>query len=107
MPRFDDTIFAPATAPGRAGVAVVRISGPHAGAALGTLTRKPLPQRRRATRARLLDASGAAIDDALVLWFPAPASFTGEDVAELHVHGGRAVLGALSDALARMPGVRI
>ncbi len=105
--RFDDTIFAPATAPGRAGVAVMRISGPHAGAALRALTHKPLPEPRRATRARLLDASGAAIDDGLVLWFPAPASFTGEDVAELHVHGGRAVLGALSDALAHRPGVRI
>jgi tRNA modification GTPase len=107
MPRFDDTIFAPATAPGRAGVAVVRVSGPQAGAALSALTRKPLPEARRATRARLLDAAGAAIDDALVLWFPGPASFTGEDVAELHVHGGRAVLGAVSDALVRMPGVRI
>ena len=68
--RFDDTIFAPATAPGRAGVAVVRISGPHAGAALGALTGKPLPPPRRAVRARLCDAAGEVIDDGLALWFP-------------------------------------
>jgi tRNA modification GTPase len=102
-----DTIYAPATAAGVAGVAVVRVSGPQAGAALQTLARKT-PEPRVATRARLIDpADGGALDDALVLWFPAPASFTGEDVAEFHLHGGRAVLNGALAALARLPGLRL
>ncbi|MEW5727219.1 MAG: tRNA uridine-5-carboxymethylaminomethyl(34) synthesis GTPase MnmE, partial [Pseudomonadota bacterium] len=94
----DDTIFALASAPGRAGVAVFRLSGPGAGVALRALTGKEPPQPRKAVRARL-GHGGDAIDDGLALWFPAPASFTGEDVAELHLHGGRAVAQALSEAL--------
>ena len=101
-----DTIFALSSGAGRAGVALVRVSGPTAGPTLGDLTRTDLPQARRATRARIVDAAGAAIDEALVLWFPAPASFTGEDVAELHVHGGAAILAALVEALAARPGLR-
>lgn len=102
------TIFAPATAAGRAGVAVVRISGPQAGAALERLTGKPLPPPRRATRARLrAPRDGQVLDDGLVLWFPGPASFTGEDVAELQVHGGRAVLTAILEALGSLPGLRL
>src|SRR5690606_6928464 len=61
----------------------------------------------RASRAVLRDPdSGAALDDALVIWFPEPASFTGEDVVEFHVHGGRAVIEAVATALARVPGLR-
>jgi tRNA modification GTPase len=92
------TIFAPATAPGRAAVAVVRISGPATRAALAVLTPRALKPRRAALRT-LRTAAGDVIDTALVLWFPAPASYTGEDSAELHVHGGPAVVGALSEAL--------
>ena len=106
-----DTIYAPSTAPGPAGLAVIRLSGPQAGAALRALTGKALPHAlprpRVATRAILRDAAGEPLDDALVLWFPAPASFTGEDVAELHIHGGRAVLAAVLGALARLPGLRL
>ncbi|HTQ13186.1 MAG TPA: tRNA uridine-5-carboxymethylaminomethyl(34) synthesis GTPase MnmE [Rhizomicrobium sp.] len=101
-----DTIYALSSAPGRAGVAVVRLSGPAAGTVLEALTGKPLPPPRRARPARLMDRTGAAIDDALVLWFAAPASFTGEDVAEFHLHGGRAILDALFAALADRPGLR-
>lgn len=97
----NDTIFAPATAPGRAGVAVLRISGAHVRAALAALG-VALPKPRVAT---LADAGG--IDKALVLWFPAPASFTGEDVAELHVHGSRAVMQALIATLSALPGLRL
>jgi tRNA modification GTPase len=101
------TIYAPATAAGVAGVAVVRVSGPNAGDAMRAIARK-LPAPRVATRARLIDpADGQPLDDALVLWFPAPASFTGEDVAEFHLHGSRAVLHATLDALARLPGLRL
>src|SRR3546814_8317290 len=102
-----DTIFAPSTAPGRAGVAVVRISGPAAGAALRAVGGIKLPPPRRATLRTLLDPrDGQAIDRGLLLWFPGPASFTGEDLGELHLHGGRAVVAAALDALAGLPGLR-
>lgn len=101
-----DTICALASGAGRAGVAVVRVSGPRAGEALEALSGS-LPRPRVASLRRLKDASGAALDDALVLWFPAPASFTGEDVAEFHLHGGPAVVAATIDAVIRLPGVRL
>ncbi len=102
------TIFALATAPGRSGVAVVRVSGPGSAAALSALTRRPLPEPRRAGRTTLRDpATGDALDDALVLRFQAPASFTGEDVVELHLHGGRAVVSGVIDALSALPGLRL
>jgi tRNA modification GTPase len=98
------TIFAPATAPGRAGVSLIRISGPEAGAALRWLAGS-LPEARRASLRRLRDGEDL-LDTALVLWFPAPSSFTGEDVVELHLHGGRAVLSGMLEALAKRPGLR-
>jgi len=93
-----DTIFAPATASGRAAIAVVRLTGPRTEVALRTLA-GGLPPPRRASVRRLFAPTGAEIDRALVLWFPGPASYTGEDAAEFHVHGGRAVVGALLEAL--------
>jgi len=93
-----DTIFALATAPGRAAVAVIRISGPDAGAALRALSGRPSRPRRAAMR-RLCASDGEALDEALVLWLPAPASYTGEDVAELQLHGGGAVVGRVTGAL--------
>jgi tRNA modification GTPase len=105
--RIDDTIFAPATAPGRAGIAVIRISGPHttdALTALGVVSEAP----RRLRRARFRDpASGEIIDDGLVARFPAPRSYTGEDMAELHVHGSPAVVSALLVILGRQAGLRL
>ena len=102
---MSDTIFAPATAAGRAAVAVVRLSGPKTASALRTLA-GDLPEPRRASVRRLFAPDGAEIDQGLVLWFPAPGSYTGEDAAELQVHGGRAVVGALVDALAAV-GLRL
>ena len=103
-----DTIFAPATAPGRAGIALIRISGPGAAPALAALTGRATPQPRIATRVRLSDpASGDPVDDGLALWFPGPASFTGEDVAELHIHGGRATVAAVLHILGCRPGLRL
>lgn len=102
---MSDTIFAPATAPGRAAVAVVRLSGPATAEALRALAGSPPPSRRAALRS-LRDADGALIDRALVLWFPAPGSYTGEDAAELHLHGGAAVVGAALEALAAL-GLRL
>ncbi|HEY0836437.1 MAG TPA: tRNA uridine-5-carboxymethylaminomethyl(34) synthesis GTPase MnmE [Azospirillum sp.] len=102
------TIFALATAPGRAGVAVVRVSGPAAGTALTALTARPLPAPRVATLTALREpGSGDRLDDALVLWFPGPKSFTGEDVVELHLHGGRAVVAGVVEALAALPDLRV
>jgi tRNA modification GTPase len=90
----EDTIFALSSAPGRAGVAVLRLSGPAAGPALAALA-GACPPARHARLARLVDpGTGAAIDRGLILWFPGPASFTGEDMAELQLHGGRAVVAA-------------
>lgn len=101
------TIFAPATARGRAGVAIVRVSGPMAGPSLERLS-GVLPAPRLARFAALTDPmTGEAIDQGLVLWFPGPASFTGEDVAEFHVHGGPAVVAALLAALGRIGDCRL
>ncbi len=103
-----DTIFALSSAPGRAGIAVFRLSGPAAGRALRRLAGRGLPPPRRAVRARLRRPdTGETLDDGLCLWFPGPASFTGEDVAELHVHGGRAGVDAVTEALAGLPGLRL
>ncbi len=91
------SIFALASHPGRAGVAVVRVSGPLAGDSLRALAGS-LPPPRHGTLRRLA-FGGSEIDHALLLWFPAPHSYTGEDVAEFHLHGGRAVREALFAAL--------
>ena len=88
-----------------AAIAVVRVSGPQAGAALRLLAGR-MPEPRRAGLADLRDPAGKALDRALVLWFPGPATATGEDLAELHLHGGRAVVAAVEAALAAIPGLR-
>ncbi|HEX7948168.1 MAG TPA: tRNA uridine-5-carboxymethylaminomethyl(34) synthesis GTPase MnmE, partial [Phenylobacterium sp.] len=93
-----DTIYAPATAAGRAAVAVVRISGPKTIEVLDALAGGVPPPRYAALRT-LVGPDDEPIDRALVLFFPGPASYTGEDVAEFHVHGGSAVVEAVLDAL--------
>ena len=93
-----DTIFALATAPGRAAVAVVRLSGPGAREAVIALAGS-IPPAREARLRRLRGTDGGVIDEALVLWTPAPGSYTGEDAAELHLHGGAAVVDGISEAL--------
>ena len=104
----EETIFALASAAGRAGVAVFRVSGPGAARAFVDLTRRALPPPRLAVRVRLrCRATGEVLDDGLGLWFPAPKSFTGEDVAEFHLHGGRAVEAAVTDALRGLEGLRL
>ena len=88
-----------------AAIAVVRVSGPQAGEALRQLAGR-LPEPRHASLADLRDRDGAPLDRALMLWFPGPATATGEDLAELHLHGGRAVVAAVKTALEAMPGLR-
>ena len=100
-----DTIFALSSGAPPAGIAVVRVSGPAAGIALGLLAGR-LPPPRRASRAVFRDTAGDALDDGLALWFPGPATATGEDLAELHLHGGRAVVAAVEAALSALPGLR-
>jgi tRNA modification GTPase len=101
----DQTIFALSSGRPPSAIAIVRVSGPGAGTVLAALAgRMPLP--RMATRALLRGAGQQPIDDAVVLWFPGPASATGEDVAEFHIHGGRAVLAAMFAALAGFENVR-
>ena len=99
-----DTIFALSSGSPPAAVAVVRISGPRADAALEALAGR-LPEPRRASVARL-HWRGERLDEALVLRFPAPESATGEDIAELHLHGGRAVVAAVLAALGDIDGLR-
>ncbi len=101
------TIFALSSGLPPSGVAVLRVSGPGAGPALTRLTGRPLPPPRTAMlRSIVHPRTQHLLDSALVLWFPGPASFTGEDVAELHAHGGPAVVAGLLEALGSLPGLR-
>ena len=101
------TIFALSSGRPPAAIAVIRISGPRAGAALEALGVK-VPPPRQAKLARMRDPrSGEIIDEALALWFPGPNSETGEDVAELQGHGGPAVIAAILDALGSIDGLRM
>jgi tRNA modification GTPase len=103
---MSSTIFALATAPGRAAVAVVRLSGPRSGPAVTSLTGRAPPPARRASLRRLKDRQGEILDEALVIWSPGPASYTGEDSAELHLHGGVAIVESVLQALADL-GLRL
>ena len=100
-----DTIFAISSGAPPAAIAVIRVSGPRAADALVALAGR-LPLARRASYAALRGADGGELDRALVLWLPGPGTATGEDIAELHCHGGRAVCAAVEAALAAMPGLR-
>lgn len=105
---MSDTIYALASGQGRAGVAIVRVSGLRAGAALDALSGGARLIPRVAKLVRLVHPqSGETLDDALALWFVAPASFTGEDVAELHIHGGPAVIDGILGALSSLEGLRL
>src|SRR3954453_412434 len=101
----DQTIFALSSGRPPNAISVVRVSGPLAGAILNSLAGK-IPPPRVAVRALIRDVNQTHVDDAVVLWFPGPKSATGEDVAEFHVHGGRAVLGALFAALSSFQDTR-
>ncbi|HEY0121245.1 MAG TPA: tRNA uridine-5-carboxymethylaminomethyl(34) synthesis GTPase MnmE [Rhizobium sp.] len=106
MKTIGDTIFALSSGALPSGVAVVRISGPQALSATSVLAGS-LPKPRQAALKTIRTRNGLAIDQGLVLIFPAPASFTGEDCAEIHVHGGKAVVAALLDELAGFEGCRL
>ncbi len=102
-----ETIFALSTAVGKAGVGVIRVSGPAARVALEKMIGKSCPPPRRVVLTHISSPlTSDVIDHGLVVWFPGPASFTGEDMAEFHVHGGRAVTQAMLEALDQIPGLR-
>ncbi|XP_045101149.1 tRNA modification GTPase GTPBP3, mitochondrial-like isoform X4 [Portunus trituberculatus] len=100
------TVFALSSGQGKCGVGVVRVSGDQASSALTSMTHPAtLPRPRTATLRRIVHpTTGEALDRALVLWFPGPQSFTGEDSCELHIHGGPAVIAAVLAALGTLPG---
>ena len=100
------TIYALSSGSGRAGIAVVRISGSLAGSVFAKLA-GTLPEPRKATLRQLKAADGQVIDEAMVLWFPGPHSATGEDVAELHVHGAPAIIAFLFSELSQIDGLRL
>lgn len=100
-----DTIFALSSGAPPAGIGIIRITGPATRAALQSITGK-VPPARKALRARFVSADGLELDDGLVLFFPGPRSVTGEDLGELHCHGGRAVIAALEAELGRVEGCR-
>jgi tRNA modification GTPase len=105
MHPSDQTIFALSSGRPPSAIAIVRVSGPLAGAALRLLAGK-IPPPRMATRVLVREVEGEPIDDAVAIWFPSPASATGEDVAEFHLHGSRAVLSALFAALSKIENIR-
>jgi tRNA modification GTPase len=105
MPIPSDTIFALSTAPGRAGVAVIRVSGPQAVDAAVSLAGS-CPAARVATLRTFRKPDGEVLDRGLVLYFPGPASFTGQDVVEFHLHGGRAILAGVIGVLENLEGLR-
>ena len=102
---MSDTIFALSSGAPPAAIGVIRVSGPDAGGALRQFTGREVEPRRPSV-AKLRGADGALLDEALILWFPGPATATGEDLAELHCHGGRAVVAAIEAELGAMPGLR-
>ena len=102
------TIYALSTGPGISGIAVIRISGPDTSKILKLLTKKSLPNPRIATLRKINKINTSElIDEGLILWFPGPESYTGEDMAEIHVHGSIAVVKSILDQLSKVKNCRL
>ena len=102
------TIFALSTGPGVSGIAVIRISGPETKLVINLLTNKPIPKPREATLRKLNKINTSElIDEGIIIWFPGPNSYTGEDMAEFHVHGSKAVIEALHSSIAKIENCRL
>ena len=102
------TIFALSTGPGVSGVAIVRISGPEASNVIKSLTGKEIPKPRMATLRKINNINTSElIDEGIIIWFPGPESYTGEDMAEIHIHGGKAVILALQNEISKNKNCRL
>ena len=102
------TIYALSTGPGVSGVAIIRVSGQDTSKVIKSLTGEYLPKARVATLRRIINIdSSELIDEGLILWFPGPQSYTGEDMAEIHIHGGKAVILAVQNEIAKMENCRL
>ncbi len=102
------TIYALSSGPGISGVAIVRISGPKASEVVKLLTGKEIPKPRMATLRKINNINTSElIDEGIIIWFPGPESYTGEDMAEIHIHGGKAVILALQNEISKIKNCRI
>ena len=102
------TIYALSSGPGVSGVAIIRISGPEASTAIKSLTGKEVTQPRVATLRKINNINTSElIDEGIIIWFPGPESYTGEDMAEIHVHGGKAVVMAVQNEIAKVENCRL
>ena len=102
------TIYALSSGPGISGVAIIRISGADASKAITLLTGKPLPPPRIASLRKINNINNSElIDEGIIIWFPGPESYTGEDMAEIHVHGGKAIVLALQNELSKLENFRL
>ena len=102
------TIYALSSGPGLAGISVIRVSGPNTEVIISQLTDKKLPKPRVATRRKFIKIKdNEVIDEGILIWFPAPNSYTGEDMAEFHVHGSRAVVNAIHALISKIDGCRL
>ena len=102
------TIYALSTGPGVSGIAVIRISGKETKVAINKITGKSLPKPRMAVLRKFNKINdNQLIDEGILLWFPGPESYTGEDMAEFHVHGSRAVIKEIQNSLSQIPNLRL
>ena len=102
------TIYALSTGPGVSGVAIVRISGSDASNVIKSLTGMEIPKPRMATLRKINNINTSElIDEGIIIWFPGPKSYTGEDMAEIHIHGGKAVVLAVQNEIAKVKNCRL
>ncbi len=102
------TIYALSSGPGISGVAIIRISGPEAAKVIKALTGKEIPKPRMATLTKINNINTSElIDEGIIIWFPGPESYTGEDMVEIHIHGSKAVILALQNEIAKVKNCRL
>ena len=102
------TIYALSTGPGVSGVAIIRISGSESSEVIKSLTGKEITQPRVATLRKINNINTSElIDEGIIIWFPGPESYTGEDMAEIHVHGGKAVVLAVENEISKINNCRL
>jgi len=102
------TIYALSSGPGVSGVAVIRISGSETSKVIKKLTNKEIPQPRMATLRKINNINTSElIDEGIIIWFPGPESYTGEDMAEIHVHGGKAVIMTVQNEISKIENCRL